>query len=126
MPLSNEIKHTSAAQQARFAALTPEQQTLEIWLNGCETNGHVAEAFKDIASVRGELAEALRLVREDVEAVRKEQRAVRAKLEDAADSARENQAIAKFIRRWGAWGTAAILFAVTVSDRLHLWDWVGR
>lgn len=51
MPLSNEIKHTDAAQQARFVSLTPEQQSLEIWLNTRETNGAVADAKRDIAAL---------------------------------------------------------------------------
>lgn len=51
MPLSNDIKHTDAEQQARFVSLTPEQQMLEIWLNTRETNGHVADAKRDIAAL---------------------------------------------------------------------------
>ena len=51
MRLSNEIKHTDAMQQAQFVQLTPEQQSLEIWLNTRETNGHVADAKRDIAAL---------------------------------------------------------------------------
>ena len=54
--LLSEITHTDAAQQARFAALTPEQQMLEIWLNTRETNGHVAEAKRDIAQSQIDVA----------------------------------------------------------------------
>lgn len=52
MPLSNEIKHTDAEEQARFIALSPERQSLEIWLNTRETNGHVADAITDIAALK--------------------------------------------------------------------------
>ena len=51
MSTLSEIKHTDAEQQARFVAMTTEQQMLEIWLNTRETNGHVADAMKDIAEI---------------------------------------------------------------------------
>lgn len=50
--LGEEIKHTDAYEQARFVALTSEQQMLEIWLNTRETNGHVADAMRDIAELK--------------------------------------------------------------------------
>ena len=56
MLLSEGVKHTDAAQQARFAQLTQEQQLLEIWLNGRETNGHVADAMRDIAVLKETIA----------------------------------------------------------------------
>ena len=46
-----EVKHTDAIEQAKFLALSPEQQALMIWLNGNETNGAVADALRDIAAL---------------------------------------------------------------------------
>ena len=40
--------HTDAIEQAKFLALTQDEQLLQIWLNGRETNGNVAEAFRQI------------------------------------------------------------------------------
>ena len=51
MLLAEPIKHTDAFSQARFVALTQEQQMLEIWLNTRETNGHVATALSQIADL---------------------------------------------------------------------------
>ena len=41
-----ERKHTDAAEQRRFLAMTTQEQLLEIFLNGRETNGHVADLTK--------------------------------------------------------------------------------
>lgn len=49
MLLAEPIKHTDAIQLARFNAMTADEQIREIWLNTRETNGHVAEAMRDIA-----------------------------------------------------------------------------
>ena len=119
MPLAREIKHTDAEQQARFAALTTDQKLLEVWLNTRETNGAVAQAFHDIETVRTELAEALKLVRADVDTVKDT-------LKNTERIAMENKAISAFMKKWGAWGTAAILFAVTVGDRAGLFDLASR
>ena len=51
MTTLSEIKHTDAEQQARFVSMTSEQQMLEIWLNTRETNGHVADAMRDIGEI---------------------------------------------------------------------------
>ena len=49
---NHELQHTDASQQERFRSLTPEQQTMEIWLNTRETNGHVATAIRDIQEIQ--------------------------------------------------------------------------
>lgn len=48
----SSLEHTDAIQQARFKALSPDDQLMEIWLNTRETNGHVADAVRDISELR--------------------------------------------------------------------------
>ena len=43
-----DVVHTDAAEQRRFMALPLPEQMLEIFLNGRETNGHVADVQRDI------------------------------------------------------------------------------
>ena len=51
-------KHTDAAEWDRFMALPQPAQWAEIWMNTRETNGHVAEAFKQIADLTKEVQKA--------------------------------------------------------------------
>lgn len=51
MTLSGEITHTDAGEQTRFALLTTDQKLLEIFLNGRETNGHVADVMERTAAL---------------------------------------------------------------------------
>ena len=46
-----EVKHTAAADERRFEALPVDAKLKEIWLNGRETNGHVADALRDISKM---------------------------------------------------------------------------
>jgi len=46
--------HTDFVDQAKFMALKPDEQLLQIWLNGRETNGSVADAIRDIEVVRAQ------------------------------------------------------------------------
>ena len=39
------VRHADAVEQAKFLALRPDEQLLEIWLNGRETNGSVADVI---------------------------------------------------------------------------------
>ncbi len=103
-----EFTHTSFEEQEEFEELPINKKLLKIFLNGRETNGHVAEAFERI----GEL-------RRDVDSLKSDAREVKRATQD-------NLAVSKFIRKWGAWGTAAILFAVTLGDRVSLWDNLWR
>lgn len=48
-------KHTTAAEMEEFLSLTPAERELRIWLNGKETNGSVAEAFREIEVMGKEL-----------------------------------------------------------------------
>ena len=41
-----ERPHTDAAEQRRFLAMPQQEQLLEIFLNGRETNGHVADLYE--------------------------------------------------------------------------------
>jgi hypothetical protein len=47
-----DVTHTDAHDLARFEALTIPEQLREIWLNGRETNGNVADALRDIADIK--------------------------------------------------------------------------
>lgn len=47
-----EKLHIDADEMRRFLALTQQEQLLEIWLNGRETNGAVAEVQRQLAEVR--------------------------------------------------------------------------
>lgn len=106
--MSNEVKHTAAADLAEFEEMTVPAKLRAIWLNGKETNGHVAEAFKQI------------------EAIRETQATVKEALERTEAVAMEGKAIAAFIKKWGAWGTAAVLFVLAVGDRVRLWDVIAE
>ena len=57
----DEIKHTDAVEQARFAAQTMEQQMLDIWLNTRETNGHVAAVIRELNDLKPKVARHERL-----------------------------------------------------------------
>ncbi len=46
-----DIAHTDAVEQAKFLALKPDEQLLQIWLNGRETNGSVTVAMEKIAII---------------------------------------------------------------------------
>lgn len=48
----DEVTHTDARELAEFEALPVAAKLREIWLNGRETNGKVAEAVRDIAEVQ--------------------------------------------------------------------------
>lgn len=50
--MTGGIAHTDAVEQAKFLALKPDEQLLQIWLNGRETNGSVADAVRDIAALK--------------------------------------------------------------------------
>lgn len=49
--MADDVKHTDAVEQAKFLALKPDQQLLQIWLNGRETNGSVGTAIRDIKTL---------------------------------------------------------------------------
>lgn len=48
----DEVQHTDARELAAFEALGVDAKLREIWLNGRETNGKVAEAMRDIAAIQ--------------------------------------------------------------------------
>ena len=48
--MADEFKHTDAGEMEDFLSKNQTAQLLEIWLNGRETNGHVADAFSRIAA----------------------------------------------------------------------------
>ena len=52
MRLLTELQHTDARELAIFEALPTDQKLREIWLNGKETNGHVAQAMRDIEGIK--------------------------------------------------------------------------
>lgn len=47
-----DVTHTDAHELAQFERLTIPEQLREIWLNGRETNGHVADALRDIGELQ--------------------------------------------------------------------------
>lgn len=47
-----DVEHTDADEQRRFMALPADEQMLEIFLNGRETNGHVADVMRDTAELK--------------------------------------------------------------------------
>ena len=47
----SDVKHTDAHDLALFETLPIDAKLREIWLNGRETNGHVADAVRDIAAL---------------------------------------------------------------------------
>lgn len=53
--MTDDFQHTSAAEMEDFLSKTDAEQKLRIWLNGRETNGHVAEAFDRIAKQGSEI-----------------------------------------------------------------------
>lgn len=50
--MADGVKHVDAAEQAAFQRKNTDEKLLEIWLNGRETNGSVAEVRKEIAVMR--------------------------------------------------------------------------
>ena len=46
--MAKDYRHTDAAEMESFLAKPQSAQLLEIWLNGRETNGHVAELRRDL------------------------------------------------------------------------------
>ena len=44
-------EHTDWEAQRAFLGLPPDQQLLQIWMNGRETNGHVSEAVERISTL---------------------------------------------------------------------------
>lgn len=91
-----EFKHTDAAEQEAFLGKTQASQLLEIWLNGRETNGHVAEAFRQIAAQGREMQK------------------MWVSLSDHLEAEEREEAALDFIKRWGARGTGLVLFALAV------------
>lgn len=77
-----------------FMAKSQASQLLEIWLNGRETNGSVAEAWREIDKIARELQQA------------------RLDLSGHLAEQHETSINVKFIKRWGARGTGLILLAV--------------
>lgn len=102
------FQHTSFEEQQEFQNLPLNDKLLKIFLNGRETNGHVADAFVKIAELR-----------KDVDKLGRD-------ADEVKRTTAANLAVSKFIRRWGAWGTAAIIFVVTVGDKVSLWDNLWR
>jgi len=98
----SQIIHTDALQQARFAALTPEQQMLEIWLNTNETNGHVADAQRDIAGAIARSAA--------------HERTLTAHLGEHSEA----QAGIDYVKVWGARGTGGILLMVGIIGGINI------
>lgn len=86
--------HTNAAEQRRFLAMSQQEQMLEIWLNGRETNGHVADLY-----------------------VWKEKE-VTPQLALFAENQRRQLAETGFIQRWGARGTALLVLLVMAVGAL--------
>ena len=52
MGILANVQHTDAHELAEFEKLTIPEQLREIWLNGRETNGHVADAMRDIGEMK--------------------------------------------------------------------------
>ena len=50
-----ETEHTDFRAQRDFLALSQQDQLLQIWLNGRETNGKVADVIRDMAKVKSDL-----------------------------------------------------------------------
>jgi hypothetical protein len=109
-----ELHHVDAEELRRFRALATEEKLEEIFLNGRETNGAVADALRDIARLDervGALETMAELVRQ---------------------TAINNLAVSAFIRRWGAIGTAGIgaLAALAAAGQAiglwdQVWQWLG-
>lgn len=49
-------KHVDAGEQARFVSLTPDQQSLEIWLNTREIDEVVADMLERLATIEPRVA----------------------------------------------------------------------
>lgn len=47
-----DVKHVDASEMAAFLKKPADEKLLEIWLNGRETNGSVADAKRDIAKLQ--------------------------------------------------------------------------
>lgn len=106
MPL-REVKHTDADELRRFRALTTEEKLEEIFLNGRETNGGLADAIREIARLDVRVG------------------ALEAAAKAARRTAMDNLAVSKFIRRWGAVGTGlvgALAALAAAGQAVGLWD----
>lgn len=137
MMMADDLEHSAFAEQREFRALPMEEQLLKIFLNTRETNGHVAKAFREIEAIKQEqkkvaetlerTEEAAQLARAVSEEAAEEARKVAESAEALEQVAADNLAVSKFIRKWGAWGTAAILAVAAFGDRINLWDaiWNG-
>lgn len=58
------VEHVDARDLAQFEGMNPADKLREIWLNGRETNGSVADAKRDIAVVQREHMEIVERVSE--------------------------------------------------------------
>ena len=94
--MADEFKHTTAAEMEEFLSKTDAEQKLRIWLNGRETNGEVARAWREIASQGLEIQK------------------VRLQLSNHIEKEKEEQEGIEYIKRWGRRGTGAILLAMAL------------
>lgn len=119
MPL-RELKHTDATELRAFQELPLEKKLDEIFLNGRETNGAVAEAKMEIEANRlladKAVAEALHTAT-TVEVALNHHLEAHKKSEDEH---KEEIAGINFIKRWGARGTALILATIGASESIVL------
>lgn len=129
MPL-RELKHTDAAELRQFQSLPLEEKLDEIFLNGRETNGAVADARMEIEANRltadKGIADALHsattvqvLLQKHIE-----------EHQQAARDHREEMAGINFLKRWGARGTAFLFATIAATEGiavvLHYMLGVGR
>lgn len=94
--MADDFKHTDAAAMDTFMAKSQASQLLEIWLNGRETNGHVAEAFRQIDVQGKEIQRLWVTVSQHIEKDTKNEDGI------------------EYIKRWGRRGTGLILFAMAL------------
>lgn len=90
--MADEFKHTDAAEMEDFLGKPQASQLLEIWLNGRETNGHVADAFDRIAAQGKEIQRIWLSLSNHLETEEREREGI------------------EYIKRWGRRGTGLILF----------------
>ena len=94
--MADEFKHTDASEMDAFMAKTQASQLLEIWLNGRETNGHVAEAFRQL-DVHGKEIQRLWVT-----------------MSNHIEKETKNEDGIEYIKKWGRRGTGAILFVLAL------------
>jgi hypothetical protein len=93
--MDSGVKHTTAAEMDMFLQKSQASQLLEIWLNGRETNGSVAEVKRDLN-----------------EAKRTAEKTAVALSEHLAEQ-HEHELVVTAIKKWGYRGTVGLAVLVT-------------